>query len=522
MTKQREIRKILFVRPPGFLWPIINESDNFLLPLGFPCLAAYVQQRIPDIEIIILDCLPLKIGWKSLRRLIAKEKPDLFGVGDMIVYMKEGMRACQIAKEEVPGVITVGGGHFHSHKPDYSLENFPQLDYVVRWEGEKAFVQLIHALREGGDLNHVGNLAYRDEGGQIKTTRPLPLIEPLDSLPIPAYDLMPVKEYSPFGRLWPRAITIQSARGCPFACNFCSWTALEGAHTEKDGAVVMKPTYRVKSAERVLEEIDLLYNKYGVRYLFWVEGTWNYDSDFLEQLSEGICQRGYKLGWWAFTRADLLLDQEQKGVLEKMVKAGFSHALFGGERPEDHELEAIGKTGLSSDALLQACHLLERKYPGVFRQATFVTGIRSETTETIRRVGDYSRQCHLDFAAYHPIMPYPGTPLGKEAAEKGWIEELDYSKYDMFYPIMPSQSMSREQIARENEHLYLSFIRRQPLRYLKGMLSPIRIRRRLHWWFMFSMMRVIFLDLWRSIMGKKSFDGFAATSKLWEPKWYNS
>jgi len=522
MAKSRDIKKIMFVRPPGKLWPIINESDNFLLPLGFPCLAAYLRERMPDLEIQIIDCLPLQIGWSSLRQIIAREKPDVFGVGDMIVYMKEGMRACKLAKEIAPDVITVAGGHFHSHLPEYSFENYPELDYIVRWEGEESFTQLLTALREGGDLNQVGNLAYRDGEGKVITTKPLPLIEPLDSLPIPAYDLTPIDKYAPFGKLWPKAITIQGSRGCPFACNFCSWTALEGDHVVENGKIQMRPVYRAKSAERMLEEIDLLYNKYGVRYLFWAEGTWNYDTEMMNTLAEGIIQRGYKLGWWAFTRADLLLEQEKAGVLEKMVRAGFSHALFGGERPEDNELEFIGKTGISRDALMDACHLLERKYPSVFRQATFVTGIRTETPETLYHLGKYSRDCHLDFAAYHPIMPYPGTPLWHQANANNWIEEWDFSKYDMFYPIMPSEHMSRDEIAKINEKLYLGFVMRQPFRYLRGMFSRIRIRRRLHRWFMLSMMRVVVVDLWNALLGRKSFDGFAATSKLWEPKWYDS
>jgi len=406
--------------------------------------------------------------------------------------------------------------------PDYSLKEFKELDYIIRWEGEEGFYRLIKALSEGGDLDAVGNLAYRDDNGRVIKTRPLPLIEPMDSLPVPAYDLTPISKYSPFGKLWPRAITVQLGRGCPFACTFCSWTALEGAHKRENGADVTIPEYRSKSVERMLEEIDYLYNEYGVRYLFWADGTWNLNTDFMDELSEGIISRGYKLGWWAFTRADKLLEQEEEGVLEKMVRAGFSHALFGGERPEDHELEWIGKSGIKSDALVRACHLLEHKYPSVFRQATFVTGIRSETPDTLENLGRYSRDCHLDFAAYHPLMPYPGTPLWLEANRRDWIEEWDFCKYDMFYPIMPSETMSREQIAKHTESLYMNFVMRQPLRYLRGMFSRIRIRRRLHRWFAFSMLRVILLDLWRSLTGRKTFDGFAATSKLWEPKWYNS
>ncbi|MFC1890053.1 B12-binding domain-containing radical SAM protein [Thermodesulfobacteriota bacterium] len=515
-------KKILLLRPPSRLWPIINESDNFLLPLGFPCLAAYLRERLPELEIKILDCLPLKIGWKTLRRILAKEQPDFLGVGDMIVYMSEGMHACEIAKEEVPGIITIAGGHFHSHMPEYSLSEFKQLDYIVRWEGEEALYQLLSALWKKDDLNGVGNLAYRNEDGDVVKTAPIPLIDPLDSLPIPAYDIMPIRKYSPFGRLWPRAITVQLGRGCPYACNFCSWTVLEGEHRRIEDKEIMVPTYRAKSVERMLEEIGLLYNKYGVRYLFWVDGTWNLDTDYMDALAEGILSNGYKLGWWAFTRADLLLEQERAGVLEKMVRSGFSHALFGGERPEDSELAWVGKTDMRADSLKEACLLLERKYPSLFRQATFITGIRSETEESMTRIGQYSRECHLDFAAYHPIMPYPGTSLWEKAKENGWIEEWDFSKYDMFYPIMPCERMSRKEVAKETQKLYMHFVMRQPLRYLGGMFSRIRIRRRLHRWFIFSMVRVIALDLWRSLMGRKSFDGFAATSKLWKPKWYNS
>ena len=521
MNEPREIKKILFVRPPGRLWPIINESDNFLLPLGFPCLAAYLRERMPDLEIKILDCLPLKIGWKSLRRILAEEQPDILGVGDMIIYLKEGMRVCALAKELNPDVITVAGGHFHSHMPDYSLREFDQLDYIIRWEGEEGLYQLIKALREGSNLGNVGNLAYRNGDGHVVKTRPLPLIDPLDTLPVPAYDLTPLKKYSPFGWLWPRAVTIQAGRGCAFACKFCSWTSLEGAHALVDGKEVLTPQYRAKSVQRILEETDYLYNGFGVRYLFWVDGTWNSDLGIMDELSEGIIERGYKLGWWAFVRADLLLEQEKHGVLAKMVRAGLSHVLFGGERHSDTELESIGKNGIGSQALLEACRLLKSKYPSVFRQATFITGIRTETPETVKSLGDYSRKCHLDFAAYHPIMPYPGTPLWEECRSEGIIEEHDFSKYDMFYPIVPSKSLNREEIARWNEKLYMDFVRRQPLRYLRGMFSPIPIRRRLHWWFLFSMIRVLFMDLGRSIIGKKSFDGFAATSKLWEPKWYN-
>jgi len=515
------VRKILFIRPPAHLWPILNESDNFLLPLAFPCMAAYLRQHRPDLELKFIDCLPLKIGWTKLRQVIAREKPDMVAVGEGTVYMKEGMRALELARELDPDVVTVAGGHFHSHMPEYTLEQFPFVDFVVMYEGEHAFLQLIEALADGGDLARVQNLAYRDGEGEARITDPGPLCD-LDQLPMPAYDLVPIERYSPFGLLWPKAITIQGSRGCSFGCDFCSWTNLEGEHHRgPDGEMVLTPRRRQKSVERTLAEIDLLYNKYGVRYLFWVDATWNFDSEWLDGLSEGILQRGYKLGWWAFVRADLMLEQEQQGVLEKMVRAGLRHTLFGGERPEQSEMEEIGKGNLDANALLRACHLLERKYPEVFRQATFTTGIRSESAETIERLADYSRRCHLDFAAYHALQPYPGTALWRHAREQGWIEEEDFSNYDMFNPIMATEHLSREEVAHLTSKITQDFVGKQPLSYFSKLVSPHAIRRRLHWWFLFSIGRVIASDAVRSARGEKHFEGFGGITHLWKPSWYD-
>jgi anaerobic magnesium-protoporphyrin IX monomethyl ester cyclase len=513
--------KVLLVRPPCHLWPIVNESDNFLLPLAFPCLGAYLQEHVEGVTVKVIDCLPLRIGWKSLERLIAAEQPDVLGVGDMIVYAEEGMKAISLAKRLNPATVTVAGGHLHSHLPRQSLERHPDLDFIVRFEGEAGFAELLAALRDGRDLQQVRGIAYRANGEPVVT--PLrPLIEDLDSLPMPAWDLMPMDLYSPFGMLWHRAITIQGGRGCPYACDFCSWAAMECEHEEHEGRLVTVARHRLKSPERVLEEIGVLYEKYGVRYLFWVDGTWNADLEWLDELCTGILQRGYKLGWWAFVRADLILEQEKAGVLEKMVRAGLRHTLFGGERPSDAGMAEVGKESCAADALMRACHLLEEKYPEVFRQATFITGIRTESRETMEQLGRYSRDCHLDFAAFHPLMPYPGTSLWEKALANNWIEERDFSKFDMFFPVMPSEHLSREKISSLTQKLYQDFVRKQPGRYLRGMFSRHRLRRRLHWWFLFSIGRVLLRDLAQALLGRKEFEGFAAVSRLWKPSWYES
>ncbi len=509
----------MFLRPPRHFWPIINESDNFLLPLGYPCLAAYLRERMKNVEVEILDCCALKVGWKSLERKLTEIKPDVICIGELTVYYKEGLRAFELAKRIDPECVTVAGGYFYSAMPEWTLRHCLALDFVIRQEGEETLRELLETLREGSPLSRVKGINYR-EGKDYFLTPPRDLIEPLDSLPMPAYDICHLGKYSPYGRLWPKAVTIQRGRGCDYQCNFCSWWVQEGRQELVDGKLVSRSHYRTKSVERVVGETEILYEKHGVRYLFWVDGTWNLDHDWMDAYCSEILRRRYKLGWWAFVRADLILEQERKGILEKMVAAGLRHVLIGIERAEDSDFQMLGKGGYSRDTVKECFHLLAKKYPQVFRQGTILTGLRQDDAKSIENLLYYAHECNLDFPAFHPIMPFPGTTLWEEALAKGWIEEWDFENYDMFYPVMATKHLTREEISKHTQWCYKNFVAKKPLRYLSRLFSPYSNRRHLHWWFLFAIFRTVLVDVWRSIKREKRFEGFAATNKMWKPRWY--
>jgi anaerobic magnesium-protoporphyrin IX monomethyl ester cyclase len=513
--------KVLFIRPPRHYWPILNESDNFLLPLGYPSLAAYVRREVPEADVEIFDCCPRKVGWQSLRAELIARKPDIVCVGEKVCYIHEAFRVFRLVKELLPETVTITGGHLTSHLPRWAIDQCPSIDYCIRYEGEVPLAKLVDHLLGKIAIGDVPNLVYKS-AGQFHETEIGPNIETLDDLPVPAYDLANLQMYAPFGMLWPKAATIQRSRGCVDTCRFCSWIAVEAKHhREPDGHVVHRPNYRSKSVERMVYETELLYEKYGVRYLFWVDATWNVDNDWLAEYCEEIIRRKYKLGWWAFTRLDQVLHQEKHGVFELMVQAGLRHVLVGAERPAEQGLGWLNKHGYGYSVAKEAFGLMRRKYPEVFRQGTFITGIREDTAESIRNLLNYAHEIDVDFAAFHPITPFPGTPLYDEAIRNNWIEETDFANYDMFCPVMPTEHLSREEVAHWTTWCQQNFVAKRPLRYLKRMLSPHPIRRRLHWWFFLSIGRVLGNQMRMHMQGEQVFEGFAGVNKLWKPQWYD-
>jgi len=289
---------------------------------------------------------------------------------------------------------------------------------------------------------------------------------------------------------------------------------------ERGGGQAIRP-YRSKSVGRMLEEIDLLYNRYGVRYLFWVDGTWNVDNHWLREFCQGIIDRGYDLGWWAFTRLDNLMRQERDGTLPLMVKAGLRHVLVGVERVSAEDLGNLGKHRYHEKQTIEAFHLLRDRYPEVFRQATFLTGLRHDTRESIRDLLRLAHEADLDFAAFHPITPFPGTRLYYEAKAKGWLEETDFDKFDMFYPVMPTEHLSRAEVAELTAANYRDFVARKPWRYAARMFSPYRNRRDLHRWFALAIGRAMAWQAVDALRGRRRFQGFAGVNQLWRPRWYD-
>ena len=518
--------KVLLVRPPKYNWPFINEQDNYLMPQALVCLAA--TARVSGHEVKAVDCMPERIGWRSLEALIRKFKPNVVAAGDSeTMYAHESGRVFVLAKEIDLNIFTVAGGVHFSHALEYSFENYP-IDAIVRGEGEVTFCELLKAIETGTGLSAVPGLALPFNGDKkFRLTPNRPLIGDLDELPMPALDLVPVKKYGRAKYLFsPGGVTIHHSRGCVDSCAFCAcWIQMarrQEVEDTNDGFERLLPRWRTKSVDRTLEEAAELHIGYGKNCLVFVDDTWNVDPKWSDEFAEKLIAKKWNLVWFAFMRANFLLRDEKLGIFEKLVRSGLIHLCIGVERAKQDELLKLAKTSQDITEVQQVFHILHAKYPQIFRQSTFLVGVPEESKETLDQQLAYAKTLHPHYPAFHPLTPVPGTSIYKEAKEKGWLEVTNFARFDWMTPVMRTKYLSREELEWELWRLNRAFMTIPNL--IKGLFSKQWYIRRMHiWWFIVALKVSwsYFLDKLHIPTATQRTEGSTLYHGLVKPKWYD-
>jgi radical SAM superfamily enzyme YgiQ (UPF0313 family) len=396
----------LFVRPPRPLWPFNGPGSAFWPPLAFASLAAALREKVRDLRVAILDAPALRMGWKTLTAEIQRLKPNYVGIGEEAVSCQEGLRVAALAKEA--GVRVVAGGCFFGNVGPQAVET-GLIDIVVQGEGEETIVELVPALRSGksADLRQVRGIYFLDDG-EVVFTGHRPVIRDLDALPFPAYDLLPVERYGQGSHNHAGLAAIESSRGCTAVCEFCVlWRQMGRYRGGRMGAAI-----RTKSPERLHEEIRILVQKYGRRYLAWVDPCFNAHPEVPRRLAELMLRDNLKLGQSAWVRADYLVRDHDSGALQTCIEAGLNEIYLGVERTEKEDLRLI-KKGYLNGEVATALHILDERYPSVFAMGSFIYGLPADTARSVWRLARRAYQLPLDMTLFIPLTPLPGTPYWK-------------------------------------------------------------------------------------------------------------
>jgi radical SAM superfamily enzyme YgiQ (UPF0313 family) len=398
----------LFVRPPRPLWPFNGPSTAFWPPLAFASLAAALREHVPGLRVAILDAPACTMGWNTLTQELRRLQPNYIGIGEEAVSCVEGLRMARLAREM--GARVVAGGCFFGNVAEEVLST-GLVDFVVHGEGEETIVELMSVLREGraDELGDVAGISFRD-GGQVVFTGWREPLADLDRLPFPAYDLLPVERYGRSSCNHPGLAAIELGRGCTHGCEFCVLWRQMGRF--RGGQTV--PCLRVKSPERLLEEVRRLMDQYQRRYLGWVDPCFNADPDVPRQLAELLLRDGRRIGQSAWVRADYLLRDETAGALRACYDAGLNELYLGMERVDRGDLLRLRKGNVEGEPV-RALQVLDSRYPGVVTVGSFIYGLEGDTPQSVRALFREAEQLPLDEIFFIPLTPLPGTPLWNPA-----------------------------------------------------------------------------------------------------------
>lgn len=454
--------RVLFVEPPKEFWFVMGEY--LPPPLGILELATYLETQNKEVEIEVVDCQAQKVDWKGLERRIESFRPDIIAPSAMATCNTYTiLRTLETAKKVNSDILTVVGGQHFTATAQETLETYPEIDVIVRGEGERTFSELVKAKSKKQSLSDVEGISFR-HNGKIVQNPPRALIENLDELPFPGYhfleDCMHKYHFKMMAGAKKYAL-IEASRGCPHRCTFCSqWKHWGG-------------TWRVKSPKRIADEMEYCYREYGSSFLWLTDDNFGLGKR-ASDLCDELIQRGITddIMWFMQVRCDDILNH--RDVLPKMRRVGNRWMLVGVESHNPKTLEAFHKKISPSDAE-QAIKLLKEN--DIFAQATFIIGERKDSHESIAALREFANQIDPDLSIFMILTPFPGTELYEDAKRNGWIEDVNWTNYDMAHAIMPTETLSRKELQEEFYECYRSFYGSFSRR-LKGLFSPNKLKRR--------------------------------------------
>lgn len=437
-------KKVLFLTPPIGAWA---THGNHKAPNQFYAqLAAYVrQEKLAQVE--VLDCRAVEMDYPAMMQRIEAIKPDVVVFGDLL-HSTGGLaviwhfnESARLIKEKLPTTRTVMGGLWYSSYARETMEENPAIDYILVGEAELTLADLLRALDNPATaLKDIPGLVSRDTNGQFVIGPHRGLIPDLNVLPMPAYDLFPMDKYVGH-TYWKPFAELMTSRGCPGGCHFCyEWSLYDPRSATKDFT-----SWRGLSANRINDELDVLYKTYGIKVVVFQDDAFNVDQKLVKDFCEEKIRRGNPVQWVCLGRADDW--NKQKDLLPLMARAGLFMGLVGVEVASDSELKRIGK-GVTLQEIKATVDTLRAN--NVATVGTVLIGLEEDDENMIKERLRVAEEIDPDILALDYVTPVPGSPIWRQALKNGFFDpkKINLKEWDFQHPVIPTKHLSIEEVGR--------------------------------------------------------------------------
>lgn len=392
--------------------PIVREwAKPNCLPLGLGYIGAILSAAGHEIE--VLDINALRYDDQEVDKYIRESNYDIAGIGGLITVYNEVKSLIGLCKKHHPGRPVMAGGSVVTSIPMTFMKK-TGADIGVIGEGELTCLELLDILEHGGNLKNVKGIMFRNKNGDIVSCAPRTMIQKLDDLPFPRYDLFPMDVYlkNPIGWLnvkkWENgksdnnqmtSINLSSSRGCVFKCIYC-YHDFMGAN------------YRKRSPENIVDEIEFLLKNYGPLYYHFIDDNFVTYRKNVFEFCQLIRKRKLDIYWGCSGRVNSMDEK----LLLAMKEAGCKFITYGVESGSQRMLNVMNKKVKVED--VKHVLRLTMKHIG-YPSCTFIVGTPGENRETIQETIDFCKDLSLSPEAIFFITPYPGTPLYNMALKNG-------------------------------------------------------------------------------------------------------
>jgi anaerobic magnesium-protoporphyrin IX monomethyl ester cyclase len=416
------MKNVLLATPPYHAG--VLESAGRWPPLGLVYIAGELRNRGYNVR--IYDSMSLGHSLDEVREYLRGEDYDVLGVSSITASIVDATEMLKISREEHPSALTMlGNVHPTFQYRELFADHGPLIDFIIRGEGEVTMPELLDALSGEGDPRSVAGIAYVESGGVVVTPSRC-FVPDLNALH-PAWDLLDFDKYTFYVLPGSRMATINSSRGCPHDCIFCS----QQKFWEK--------SYRELTAEKFVGELRFLHDAYGVNVVMISDEYPTKNRERWEKILDLLIADDLDVALLMETRVEDILRDED--ILWKYRKARILHIYVGVEATNQASLDTF-KKDIKCEQSQETLRLIAAN--GMISECSFVLGMPDETAESVATTLELAKLYNPDFAHFLAITPWPYSDLYPTL--QNHIEVWDYSQYNLITPIVKPVAMTRDQI----------------------------------------------------------------------------
>jgi radical SAM superfamily enzyme YgiQ (UPF0313 family) len=397
--------------------PVESKLMTPYFPLGILYVAAVAREA--GYEVAIFDAMFAE-GDEAFVKALERHQPRVVGFGVLATVRRAALRLAGIAKTY--GAMVMMGGADPTARPDLYLDQTvdgkPVVDVVTVGESEETIPELLPLLLEGvlrgPRLDAVQGVAYRDEAGAVVVTPRRPLLKDVDTLPLPARDLV---DWTPYRKAWREhhgffSMSLIATRGCPFNCAWCQ-------------KIVFGRSFRPRKPALVAEELRHLKERYRPDFVRIVDDAMGIDREWVRSWHDAVLAKDAVIPYECLSRVDLM-DAEMARWLKE---TGCRRIAFGAESGSQKVLDAMTK-GTTVEQIYETARVCREL--DIETYFYMMVGYPGETWQDLQRSVKMLRATRPDEFSTTIAYPLPGTAFHEQVkdqlpADDGRVPDWDYT-----------------------------------------------------------------------------------------------